>query len=155
MVEALDIDPALVARDTLPVSEWIYFLHPPRENFAATMTDDEQAVFAEHFARLQRLLAEGTLVMAGPTLGPTNTGIAVIEATDEATAHARRPGGGQGRRTRRAASVPRLLAARPRLTADCPPDVLWQTSWSRPCCRPTRRFGPSIDRLRQICAHAD
>ena len=68
------------------VSEWIYFLHPPRENFAATMTEAEGAVFAEHFARLQRLLAEGTLVMAGPTLGPTNTGIAVIEAPDEAAA---------------------------------------------------------------------
>jgi uncharacterized protein YciI len=64
----------------------IYFLHPPRENFAATMTEAEGAVFAEHFARLQRLLADGTLVMAGPTLGPTNTGIAVIEARDEATA---------------------------------------------------------------------
>ena len=32
------------------------------------------------------MLAEGTLVMAGPTLGPVNTGIAVIEAPDEETA---------------------------------------------------------------------
>jgi uncharacterized protein YciI len=68
------------------MSEWIYFIHPPRENFAATMTDAERDVWATHFARLQRLLAEGTLILAGPTLGQTNTGIAVIDAPDEAAA---------------------------------------------------------------------
>jgi uncharacterized protein YciI len=68
------------------MAEWIYFLHPPRENFAATMTDEEKAVWGVHFERLQRMLADGTLVMAGPTLGPTNTGIAIIEAEDEAGA---------------------------------------------------------------------
>ena len=65
------------------MAEWIYFIHPPRENFAATMTDEEQAVWGVHFERLQRLLAEGTLILAGPTLGTVNTGIAVIEAPDE------------------------------------------------------------------------
>lgn len=65
--------------------EWIYFIHTPREDFATTMTPEEEAVWAVHFERLKRLLAEGTLVMAGPTLGPVNTGIAV-EAPDEATA---------------------------------------------------------------------
>ena len=65
------------------MAEWIYFLHPPRENFAATLTEEERAVWGEHFERLERLLAEGTLIMAGPTLGPVNTGIAVIEAPDE------------------------------------------------------------------------
>ena len=65
------------------MAEWIYFLHAPRENFAATMTAEEQAVWGVHFERLQRLLEEGTLIMAGPTLGPVNTGIAVIEAPDE------------------------------------------------------------------------
>jgi uncharacterized protein YciI len=70
------------------MAEWIYFLHPPREDFAATMTEDEAAVFAEHFAHLQRLLAGGTLVLAGPTLGSTNTGIAVHEAPDRAAAEA-------------------------------------------------------------------
>ena len=66
--------------------EWIYFIHPPRENFAATMTDEEQAVWGVHFERLKRLLAEGTLIMAGPTLGEVNTGIAVFEAPDEEAA---------------------------------------------------------------------
>ena len=68
------------------MAEWIYFLHAPREDFAATLTDEERAVWGEHFERLERLLAEGTLILAGPTLGPVNTGIAVIEAPDEAAA---------------------------------------------------------------------
>jgi uncharacterized protein YciI len=68
------------------MAEWVYFLHPPREDFGATMTDEEGAVWAAHFERLQRLLAEGVLVMAGPTLGRVNTGIAIIEAENEAEA---------------------------------------------------------------------
>ena len=65
------------------MAEWIYFLHAPREDFAATMTAEEQAIWGVHFERLERLLEEGTLIMAGPTLGPVNTGLAIIEAPDE------------------------------------------------------------------------
>jgi uncharacterized protein YciI len=68
------------------VAEWIYFIHPPRENFAATMTAEEEHAWGVHFERLQRLLAEGTLILAGPTLGTVNTGIAIIEAPDEEAA---------------------------------------------------------------------
>lgn len=70
----------------LAMAEWIYFLHPPREDFAATMTDEEQAAWGVHFERLQRMLADGTLILAGPTLGRVNTGICVFEADDEAAA---------------------------------------------------------------------
>jgi uncharacterized protein YciI len=70
------------------MAEWIYFLHPPRENFAATMTEEEGDAWVRHFERLQRLLAEGVLIMAGPTLGRINTGVAVFEAPDEASARA-------------------------------------------------------------------
>jgi uncharacterized protein YciI len=70
------------------MAEWIYFLHAPRENFADTMTEEERAVWRVHFERLQRLMAEGTLVLAGPTLGRVNTGICVIEAPDEDAARA-------------------------------------------------------------------
>jgi uncharacterized protein YciI len=63
--------------------EWIYFIHPPREDFAATMTAAEQQVWGVHFERLKRLLDEGALILAGPTLGTVNTGIAVFEAPDE------------------------------------------------------------------------
>jgi uncharacterized protein YciI len=65
---------------------WIYFIHPPRDDFAATMTQDESAVWGAHFERLQQLLADGTLILAGPTLGRVNTGVAVFEAPDEAAA---------------------------------------------------------------------
>ena len=68
------------------MSEWIYFIHPPRSNFAATMTPEERAVWSDHFDRLQRLLKEGVMVLVGPTLGETNTGIAVFEAPDEGAA---------------------------------------------------------------------
>ncbi len=68
------------------MSEWIYFLHPPRDDFAATMTDEEEEVWAVHFQHLSQLLAEGVLILAGPTLGNVNTGIAVFEAPDEETA---------------------------------------------------------------------
>jgi uncharacterized protein YciI len=66
--------------------EWIYFIHASREDFAATMTREEERVWGEHFERLKKLLTEGTLILAGPTLGRVNTGVAVIEASDEASA---------------------------------------------------------------------
>jgi uncharacterized protein YciI len=68
------------------MAEWIYFLHPPRENFADTMTSEEEAVWDTHFERLKRLLAQGQLILAGPTLGRVNTGIVIFEAPDEASA---------------------------------------------------------------------
>ena len=68
------------------MSAWIYFLHPPRADFAATMTAEEEAVWAVHFERLKDLLTRGTVVLAGPTLGLTNTGIVVFEAPDEGAA---------------------------------------------------------------------
>ena len=66
--------------------EWIYFIHPPRENFAMTMTDEESAVWGVHFERFERLLAEGTIILVGPTLGDVNTGIAIFEAPNEEAA---------------------------------------------------------------------
>jgi uncharacterized protein YciI len=68
------------------MSEWIYFIHSPRDNFAATMTAEEREVWSIHFERFQRLLAEGVIILVGPTLGPVNTGIAIFEAPDEAAA---------------------------------------------------------------------
>jgi uncharacterized protein YciI len=68
------------------MAEWVYFLHAPREDFAETMTEAEQAVWREHFGWLTQLLADGVLVMAGPTLGRINTGISILEAPDEAAA---------------------------------------------------------------------
>jgi uncharacterized protein YciI len=68
------------------MAAWLYSLHPPRENFAATMTDDEVAAWNLHFKWLGGLLEEGRLVLAGATLGAVNTGMALFEADDEAAA---------------------------------------------------------------------
>ena len=68
------------------MAEWIYFIHPPREDFAATMTPEEEAVWDVHFERFQRALAEGIVILVGPTLGRKNTGIAIFEAPDEEAA---------------------------------------------------------------------
>lgn len=65
------------------MSEWILFMHPPREHFIATMTDAERAAFDAHAAWLRQLLADGALIAAGPCLGPTNTGVAIFEAASE------------------------------------------------------------------------
>ncbi len=68
------------------MTEWIYFIHPPRDDFAATMTDEERAVWGIHFERFEQALADGTLILVGPTLGGINTGLAIFEAPDEAAA---------------------------------------------------------------------
>src|SRR5690348_7058649 len=70
------------------MAEWIYFIHPPREKFVETITPDEAATMGVHRDHLASLFEAGTLVMAGPTFGDVNTGIAVIEAEDEESARA-------------------------------------------------------------------
>ena len=72
--------------DNVRVPEWIVFIHPPRDNFADTMTAEEESVWAVHFEKYQEMLAEGRLILAGPTLGPKNTGIFIFEAADEQSA---------------------------------------------------------------------
>jgi len=70
------------------MSEWIYFIDPPRTEFASTMNASEVAAFQAHFERFERLLADGVLILAGPTTGVDNIGVAVFEAEDEAAAQA-------------------------------------------------------------------
>ena len=70
------------------MSEWVYFIHPPRTKFVETITPDEAATMGVHRDHLASLFEAGTLIMAGPTFGDENTGIAVIEAEDEDAARA-------------------------------------------------------------------
>ena len=65
------------------MAEWIYFIHPPRENFADTMTEAEGEVWGVHWERIQREFQAGRIIVVGPTLGPKNTGICIFEAPDE------------------------------------------------------------------------
>ena len=68
------------------MEQWVYFIHAPRENFGAH--DDRGGAGRLGRARraAQRRLDEGSLILAGPTLGKINTGIHVFEAPDEETA---------------------------------------------------------------------
>ena len=68
------------------MGEWVFFMHPPRDDFIATMTDAERSAFGAHAAWLRKLLADGVLIVAGPCLGQVNTGIAIFEAPDEEAA---------------------------------------------------------------------
>jgi uncharacterized protein YciI len=68
------------------MEQWVYFIHVPRENFGATMTAEEQEVWGRHAELLQKRLDEGSLILAGPTLGRINTGIHVFEAPDREAA---------------------------------------------------------------------
>lgn len=67
---------------------WIYFINPPRDDFAETMTPAEEEAWGRHWARIQRLYLEGRVILVGPTLGRVNTGICVFEAEDEDEARA-------------------------------------------------------------------
>lgn len=68
------------------MSEWVLFMHPPREDFIATMSGAEWAAFDAHAAWLRRLLADGLLIASGPRLGRVNTGIATFETPSEGEA---------------------------------------------------------------------
>jgi uncharacterized protein YciI len=63
-----------------------YFLHPPRDNFAETMTDLEQQTWGQHFAWVQQLYETGAVILVGVTEGRVNTGVIVLEAADEEAA---------------------------------------------------------------------
>jgi uncharacterized protein YciI len=68
------------------MSEWVLLMHPPRDDFMATMTGAERSAFDAHAAWLRQLLADGALIAAGPCLGKVNTGIAIFEAASQEAA---------------------------------------------------------------------
>jgi uncharacterized protein YciI len=68
------------------VSEWVFFMHPPRDDFIGTMTDAERSAFEAHATWLRGLLADGALIVSGPCLGTVNTGIMIFEAPSEEVA---------------------------------------------------------------------
>jgi uncharacterized protein YciI len=65
-----------------PVSEWLCIIRPPRASFMEDMTPAEREVMEEHFAYVKSLLAEGKLILAGPSLDPP-FGVIVLEAESE------------------------------------------------------------------------
>jgi uncharacterized protein len=67
------------------MSDWLCIIRPPRPTFIEDMRDDEQDVMRDHLAYLRRLLGEGTVLLAGPSLDPP-FGIIVFVAESEAEA---------------------------------------------------------------------
>lgn len=70
------------------MATWISFIHPPRDDFAETMTDAEGAVWGRHWERIQREYLAGRVILVGPTGSRVNTGICIFEAEDEPAARA-------------------------------------------------------------------
>ncbi len=69
--------------------QFLYVLHPTRPQMLTEgATPEEDAIVEAHFNNLQRLLNEGTLVLAGRTLVPDSMGLVIILAPDEAVARA-------------------------------------------------------------------
>jgi uncharacterized protein YciI len=63
---------------------WLVHLRPHREEMPFAPTAEEERIVGEHFEYLQRLSAEGKLLLAGPSAVAGDTiGIAIYEVDDE------------------------------------------------------------------------
>ena len=60
--------------------QFICFLEPTRPDMPDDPTPEESQAIAAHFAYYQRLLAKGSLVLAGRTQEPPHIGILIFNA---------------------------------------------------------------------------
>lgn len=65
--------------------EYIYLIHPLRHEFFDQPTAEEMAAVEAHFEYLQKAVAEGVVLLAGPCLDET-FGLVVLRLADEAQA---------------------------------------------------------------------
>src|SRR5258708_220958 len=66
-------------------------LIPPRPDFAATMTAEEQTVMRNHAAYWAANLKRGAALLFGPVSDPAGDwGVGIVPAADEAAVHALR-----------------------------------------------------------------
>src|SRR5262249_42705018 len=64
---------------------FLFRLIPPRDDFAQTMTAEEQQAMSQHMEYWQQLLNDGKVVVYGPVADPEGVwGIGVLRATDRA-----------------------------------------------------------------------
>jgi len=47
------------------VGEWVFFMHPPRDDFIATMTDAERSAFGAHEEAARRVVADEPVTSGG------------------------------------------------------------------------------------------
>jgi uncharacterized protein YciI len=64
------------------MTEYIYLIHPFRQELAFHPTPEEEVILGEHLAYLQQAAAQGSLVLAGPSLDGI-FGVAIFRAEDE------------------------------------------------------------------------
>lgn len=77
------------AESVVGKKQFVIVLKPvPRLLEARAWTPQDEAIVGEHFQRLQRLTAEGVVLLAGRTLNEdaSQFGIVIVEAEDEAKA---------------------------------------------------------------------
>lgn len=67
---------------------WVIRLEPASDDVVENPTPEQAGAIDAHFVRLQRMLAEGSLILAGPAESKPYHGLVILEATDEATARA-------------------------------------------------------------------
>jgi uncharacterized protein YciI len=71
------------------VNRWLYLLRATRPAMVDEPSDDELVVLHAHFSYLERLTAEGIVVLAGPSVGEPDTfGLVVLDLEDEREARA-------------------------------------------------------------------
>jgi uncharacterized protein YndB with AHSA1/START domain/uncharacterized protein YciI len=69
-----------------PKKHWMYVIKMAKETTLKNPTDDEVKALRGHFAHLQRALATGQLVLAGPCTDFIGPAVVIFEAKDEAAA---------------------------------------------------------------------
>jgi uncharacterized protein YciI len=65
---------------------WVYMIRLRDMSLLERASEDEQAMFAGHFAYLQDLTRKGVVIVAGPCTDMIGPGIVIFEAPDEAAA---------------------------------------------------------------------
>ena len=68
-------------------THYLYLALPPRPSFVMDATPAEYETLGRHFAYMDRLQAEGKLMLTGPTLDGAY-GLAIFKVTDAAEAEA-------------------------------------------------------------------
>lgn len=66
--------------------DFIYLVHPLRDGFYETPTDEENTIMEEHFQYLKAGMKTGQVLLAGPCLDDT-FGLVVFHADNEASAN--------------------------------------------------------------------
>jgi uncharacterized protein len=69
------------------MAEYLYLIHPYRHGFFESPTPEEGAIMEQHLQYLQKGVAEGRVLLAGPCLDET-FGVVLLRAANEAAASA-------------------------------------------------------------------